>query len=127
MMFRVFLSLCFAVPLACVASFAQTSTCDFVYVQVEEMPEFGKSKEDLLSYLAKHLQLGECGLDEMKVLTWTIDAAGNMIDIDAPSLEGECKQKIIAQLKEFPRWKPGKQKGKPVCVKMTLRICIKTG
>jgi hypothetical protein len=49
-----------------------------------------------------------------------------MVNIDVPSIEGECRQKIIEQLKAFPKWKPGRLKGKPVCIKMYLRICIKT-
>ena len=114
-------------PLMQVTSYGQTTPCDSVYSVVDEMPKFGKEDFDLMSYFAKHVQFGSCGLDEMKILTWTIDRTGNMINIDAPSLEGQCRQKIIEQLKAFPRWKPGRLNGKPVCVKMSFRMCIKTG
>lgn len=124
---RAFLLFCIAGSLMRLTSFAQTTPCDSVYTIVDEMPKFGKEDFDLMSHLIKHVQFGSCGLDEMKILTRTIDSSGHMINIDVPSLEGECKQKIIEQLKTFPPWKPGKLKGKPVCVKMMLRICIKTG
>ena len=108
-------------------SFGQTTPCDSVFMVVDEMPTFGDLDNDLSIYIAKNLKFGTCGLDEMKRLTWTIDTEGRMINIDAPSLEGKCKQDVIAQLEKFPLWKPGRLKGKPVCVKMNLRMCIKTG
>ena len=126
-MARTLLLLLFICAWMQVPSYGQTTPCDSVYSVVDEMPKFGKEDFDLTLYFAKHVQFGSCGLDEMKILTWTIDRAGNMINIDAPSLEGQCRQKIIEQLKAFPRWKPGRLNGKPVCVKMSFRMCIKTG
>jgi hypothetical protein len=90
------------------------------------MPKFTEAGESVGLYLMKNLKIDKCARDEIRVLTWTIDTAGNMVNIDVPSIEGECRQKIIEQLKAFPKWKPGRLKGKPVCVKMYLRICIKT-
>lgn len=78
-------------------------------------------------HMIRNVQFGQCGVDEMKLLTWTINTEGRMIDIDATSLEGKCKQDIVRQLERFPLWKPGRLNGKPVCVKMNLRMCIKTG
>jgi hypothetical protein len=108
-------------------SFGQSTPCDSVYVIVDEMPKFGNSDRDLFIHIGKNLKFGKCGLDEMKLLTWTIDTEGRMINIDASSLEGKCKQDIIGQLEKFPSWKPGRLNGRPVCVKMNLRMCIKTG
>lgn len=108
-------------------TFGQTSLCDSVYEIVDDMPKFGDSVEDLTLYVAKNVKFGKCGLDEMKTSTWIIDTEGRMINIDAPSLEGQCKQDVIEQLEKFPRWKPGKRNGALVCVKMSFRMCIKTG
>jgi hypothetical protein len=105
-------------------SYGQTAPCDSVYTTVDEMPEFATSDIAPMSYLMKHLTVGK-KCDQIRILTWTIDHEGNMINIDAPSLEGECKQKIIDQLKAFPQWKPGKLNGKPVCVKMSFSVCIR--
>jgi hypothetical protein len=101
--------------------------CDTVYMVVDNMPKFGDKDEELMQHLSKHLNFGDCGLDEMKTITWTIDIHGNMIDVDAPGLDNECRNKVVGQLKQFPKWKPGTQNGNPVCVKMALRMCIKTG
>jgi hypothetical protein len=109
------------------SSLGQTAHCDSVHTIVDEMPKFGTADQELFMYIAKNLKFGACGVDEMKLLTWTIDSEGRMINIDATSLDGECKKNVIEQLKKFPSWKPGRHKGKPVCVKMNLRMCIKTG
>lgn len=108
-------------------SLSQTQSCDSIYTIVDEMPKFGTDDNGLLIYMAKNLNFGACGLDEMKLLTWTIDSEGRMTNIDATSLKGECKNYVVEQLKKFPLWKPGRHKGKSVCVKMNLRMCIKTG
>lgn len=125
---RLFVLFYTAALLVSLTSFGQTTACDSVYTVVEEMPKFGDSNNDLYTYIAKNVKFGTCGLDEMKLLTWTIDTQGRMINIDASSLEGQCKWDIIGQLDKFPSlWKPGRHKGRPVCVKMNLRMCIKTG
>jgi hypothetical protein len=124
---RVSFLICVVGSLIITNSFGQITRCDSVYTIVDEMPEFGKECEDLSINLAKNLKFGSCGLDEMKILTWTIDTSGQMIDIDAPSLDGKCRTDIIGQLAKFPKWKPGRLKGRSVCVKMILRMCIKTG
>lgn len=66
-------------------------------------------------------------LDEMKLLTLIINTEGRRINIDTPSLEGKCRQYIIGQLEKLPLWKPVRLNGRAVCVKMNLRLCIKTG
>jgi hypothetical protein len=123
---RAFLFFCIAGSLMRLPSFAQTTPCDSVYTIADEMPKFGESNEDFGRYVLKNLKINKCARYDIRLITWTIDSTGHMVNIDVPGLEGECKQNIIEQLKAFPLWKPGKLKGKPVCVKMMLRICIKT-
>lgn len=126
MIVRAFLFFCIAGSLMRLTSFAQTTPCDSVYTIVDEMPKFAESNEDFGRYVMKNIKIGRCALSDIRLITWTIDSSGHMVDIDVPSLEGECKQNIIEQLKAFPPWKPGKLKVKPVCVKVMLRVCIKT-
>lgn len=124
---RVFLLFFVAGLMISTQSLGQTIQCDSVYTIVDVMPEFGSTDQDLSLYIIKNLKFGVCGLDKMKLLTWIIDSEGRMINIDATSLDGECKKKVVEQLKKFPLWKPGRLNGKPVCVKMNLRMCIKAG
>lgn len=105
---------------------AQGVTCDSVYRSVDEGPTFGQSLEAFPKHLQKTLVLkAECRSEESFVLTWTVDKEGNMIDIDAPAFGRICKEDVLRQIKNFPRWAPGKIKGKPVCVRMYM--CIKFG
>lgn len=105
--------------------FGQTIHCDSVYTMVDEVPTFKNGYDDLSFYL-RNLDYGSCGPHETVVLTWTIDSSGQMINIDAPGLEGECRSRIIGQLAEFPRWNPARLMGIPVCFKMTIKRSAKT-
>jgi len=107
-------------------SFAQNLQCDSIYTMVDEAPMFKNGYDDLSFYIA-NLDYGSCELPETVILTWTINHLGEMIDIKTPGLEGECSSRIIAQLAKFPRWKPARVMGMPVCFKMSLKRRTKTG
>jgi hypothetical protein len=118
---RVFVVICLLGSQMVTYSFGQTVPCDTVYTMVDEMPMFANGYEDLVNYLTKTLDFGSCELHVTKTLTWTINRLGDVIDIDAPGLEGECRSRVIGQLANFPKWTPGKLMGMPVCVRTTLR------
>ena len=106
--------------------FGQNRPCDSVYTKVDEAPMFKNGYDELSFYLRK-LDYGSCDLQKTLLLTWTIDSSGEMIDIDAPALEGECKSRIIAQLAKFPRWSPARLNGIPVCFAMKVKQFLKSG
>jgi hypothetical protein len=108
---------------------AEIKPCDSVYQIVETMPSFGKSgKEDLMTYLAKNLRIiDECPPGEVRTLTWIVDQNGEMINIDVLAVNDLCRSTIVQQLRKMPRWTPGKVNGRPVCVEMKFRMCIKQG
>lgn len=116
----------FFLGLCKVNCFGQDSRCDSVYTVVDQMPTYGKGKEDLMRYLMKTLKFKKpCRPEELRRLTWTINKEGKMVDMDLIGLEGKCREQIIEQLKSFPTWTPGRQNGKLVCVKMILPIHIR--
>ena len=106
--------------------FGQNTPCDSVYTMVDEAPMF-KNGYDELSFYLRNLDYGSCELQKTLLLTWTIDSSGQMIDIDASGLEGECKSNIIGQLAKFPRWSPARLNGIPVCFKMKVKQLPKSG
>ena len=106
--------------------FGQNKLCDSVYTRVDEAPMF-KDGYDKLSFYLRNLDYGSCELQKTLLLTWTIDSSGQMIDIDAPDLEGECKSHIIGQLAKFPRWSPARMNGIPVCFAMKVKQFPKSG
>jgi hypothetical protein len=106
--------------------FCQETTCDSLYTVVDKMPVYGEGKADLVKYLSSNLTFKKsCRPEELKFLTWTINTEGQMVDIDAIGLEGQCRLNVIDQLKTFPNWTPGKLEGISVCVKMTVPIHIR--
>lgn len=105
-------------------SFGQGTTCDTVHTIVDQMPTYGKRQEDLLKYLRSLKLDRSCRPEELKRLIWTINKDGKLVDIDVVGLEGECRTRIIEQLKAFPAWTPGRLHGELVCVRMIVPIHI---
>ena len=102
------------------ASYGQDTGCDSTYVKVDEAPMFQNGYDNLAFYIS-NIDYGNCAIGEEVLLTWTIDRSGQMINIDAPTLKGECKDRVIEQLAKFPRWRPARVMGIPVCFKMKVR------
>lgn len=102
------------------ASFGQNTGCDSIYVKVDEAPMFMNGYDNLAFYIS-NLDYGNCAIGKAVILTWTIDRSGQMIDIDAIGLNGECKDHVIGQLAKFPTWSPARIMGIPVCFKIKFR------
>lgn len=79
---RAFHLFCIAESLMRLTSFAQTTPCDSVYTIVDEMPKFAESSEDFGRYAMKNLQIGKCALSDIRLITWTIDSTGHMVNIE---------------------------------------------
>lgn len=98
-----------------------------VFVIVEEMPEFPGGASALMQYIASSVKYPataqQNGIQGRVICTFTVNADGSIIDakIDKsidPSLDSEALRIICA----MPKWKPGKQRGKPVAVEYTVPI-----
>ena len=101
-----------------------------VFFIVEEMPEFPGGTLELQKYIAKTIKYPEIAKENniqgRVYITFVINDKGNVENIKIargvdPSLDKEAKRVI----KSFPRWKPGKQRGKAVKVSMSLPINFK--
>lgn len=101
-----------------------------VYRVAEEMPRYPGGDEALLQFIAQHVKYPE---DAMKtgrqgrvVCAFIVEADGTMSNIQVirgiyPSLD----QEAMRVLSTFPRWTPGKVKGKPVRVAFTVPITFR--
>jgi hypothetical protein len=121
---RVVVLICFLISQISVDSFGQSMPCDSVYTMVDEAPMFKGGYENL-AFFINNLDFGDCQLNKTIVLTWTVDRLGQMVDIDVPTLEGECKSSVIAQLAKYPVWSPARVMGMPVCFKITIKKSAK--
>lgn len=94
---------------------------------VEQMPEFPGGIKALMKWLEENLMYPKDLVDmkiqgEIKVSFW-VDAEGNVLE-PRVSENGnpQLEQIVLSTIKEMPKWKPGKWKGDPVTVCVTLPI-----
>lgn len=98
-----------------------------VFFIVEDMPEFPGGEAALRQFIANSIKYPviaqENGIQGRVYVTFVVDADGSVSDpkiargVD-PSLDKEALR-VVSML---PKWKPGKQRGKPVRVSYTVPI-----
>ncbi|MDN5205716.1 energy transducer TonB, partial [Fulvivirgaceae bacterium BMA10] len=108
----------------------EEEVADEVFVIVEEQPTpvggmsaFNKFISKNMKYPSKARRMGIQG----KVyVQFVIDKDGSITEIQIiKGIGGGCNEEVVRVLNSHPKWNPGKQRGKPVKVKMTLPIVFK--
>lgn len=103
---------------------------DRVFDIVEENPSFPGGDAACMAWLAKNLKYPpacyEEGIQGRVMATFVVNKDGSIVDVGilrSPDerLSTEAKRVISA----MPKWKPGKQRGKPVRVKYTLPVTFR--
>ena len=104
---------------------------EVVFVIVESMPEFPGGQQALFKYLSDNIKYPviakENGIQGRVICQFTVNKDGSIVDIEVvrsggdPSLDKEA----VRVIKSMPKWKPGKQRGKPVRVKYTVPVSFK--
>ncbi len=94
---------------------------------VEQKPEFPDGELAMRKYIQDHLHipLNEVTGQINILIQFIVDKDGNVTDVNV--IRGEMKsidREAANVVRGMPRWKPGKQNGKPVSVIMTLPIKI---
>jgi protein TonB len=100
------------------------------FVVVEEMPVFPGGEAALMQYLAKNTvypkRAKEAGISGTVYVTFVVEPDGLVSSIGVlREVTGGCTEEAIRVVSEMPRWKPGKQRGKAVRVRMNLPISFK--
>lgn len=113
-------------------SFAQKSESkeeveDYVFVIVEEMPEFPGGKDSLYKFLGANIVYPNKAKDNSvqgKVyVNFTIEKDGAISGVKVlRSVHPLLDEEAVRVVELFPKWKPGKQKGKTVRVSYNLPI-----
>ncbi|NPA36411.1 MAG: energy transducer TonB [Chlorobi bacterium] len=98
-----------------------------VFFIVEEMPEFPGGETALHQYIAKSIKYPviaqENGIQGRVYVSFVINAKGEVTDIKiARGVDPALDKEAIRVIKNMPKWKPGKQRGKPVKVSFTVPI-----
>jgi protein TonB len=107
---------------ACFAQENQSKT--YLYTEVDELPVFGKSKDDLFNYIFSKLNWPKHfdGSGEV-VISLIINEEGEIHNvIVVKNLCDECDKEAKTIIENMPSWKPGEIDGKPVKVKIYIPI-----
>ena len=98
-----------------------------VYDQVEEMPEFPGGMPALIEFLQTNIKYPEDAIKQdvggRVMVMFVVETDGSISNVRVarkvfPSLDKEA----VRVVKAMPKWKPGKEKGRPVRVNYTLPV-----
>ncbi|MEP2024914.1 MAG: energy transducer TonB [Reichenbachiella sp.] len=102
------------------------------FIFVESMPEPVGGMQAFYQHVAKQMkypnQARKMGVEGRVYVQFVIDKSGNLTDVHAiKGIGGGCDEEAVRVIKNSPAWSPGKQRGRPVKVRMILPITFKLG
>ena len=98
-----------------------------VYDQVEQMPEFPGGMPAMIEFLQTNLKYPKDAIKQQVggrvMVMFVVETDGTLSNVRVakkvfPSLDSET----VRVVKTMPKWKPGKEKGRPVRVNFTLPV-----
>ncbi|WP_217931104.1 M56 family metallopeptidase [Bacteroides caecimuris] len=101
-----------------------------VFLVVEEMPDFPGGMKALMDYLSENVkypaEAHAIGAQGRVIVSFTVKKDGSIADTKVersvnPYLDKEAMRVIAA----MPKWKPGKQRGEAVNVKLTVPVAFR--
>lgn len=108
----------------------EEESADKVFLIVEEDATFPGGMSQWNKFLKKNLkyprQAKRMGIEGNVYLSFIVGRDGSISDISVTrSIGGGCDEEALRVLKKSPKWKPGKQRGKPVIQRMNLRVVFR--
>jgi len=100
---------------------------EMIHFTVEEHPSFPGGTEAFYRYVSKNLNYPNLarsrGVKGKVFLSFVIDKDGSISDVEVvKGIGAGCDEEAVRVLKNAPKWNPGKQRGKPVKVRMVIPI-----
>ena len=101
---------------------------EVVFIIVETMPEFPGGQQALFKFLSENVKYPtiayENGIEGRVICQFVVEKDGTIANVEVVQSGGDVSldKEAVRVLKSMPRWKPGKQKGKPVRVKYTVPV-----
>ena len=123
------LAILFTINTTATAQNKKTSN-DKVFEKVEDMPEFPGGEQAMMDFVGKNVQYPKEAMEKEisgRVLVGFIvekDGSVNEVKI-VRGIGGGCDEEAVRVVKAMPKWKPGKEKGKPVRVSYMMPIFFK--
>ena len=104
---------------------------DVVFQIVEQQPEFPGGPQALFKYLSENVKYPviaqENGIQGRVVCQFTVNKDGSIVDVEVVRSGGDASldKEAVRVIKTMPKWKPGKQRNKPVRVRYTVPVSFR--
>ena len=101
---------------------------EVIFVVVESMPEFPGGQQAMMRYIGENIKYPviaqENGIQGRVICQFVVEKDGKVTDIQVVRSSGEpsLDKEAVRVINSMPKWKPGKQRGKPVRVKYTIPV-----
>ncbi|MGI9544043.1 MAG: energy transducer TonB [Cyclobacteriaceae bacterium] len=100
---------------------------DTIHIVAEVMPAPVGGMQAFYKYIGKNLKYPSVarriGIEGKVYMYFVIDRDGSLSDVKVlKGIGGGCDEEALRVVEAAPKWNPGKQRGVPVRVKMTLPI-----
>ncbi|GAB3896253.1 energy transducer TonB [Spirosoma agri] len=100
---------------------------DEVFIAVEQQPEYPGGIDALRTFLSKNLTYprpaASSGIAGRVYVSFVVNSDGSLTDVHVQKGIGfGCDEEAVRVIQKMPRWKPGKQAGRPVRVRYNLPI-----
>ena len=101
---------------------------EVIFMVVETMPEFPGGQQALFKYLGENVKYPviaqENGIQGRVICQFVVNKDGSIVDVVVVRSSGEpsLDKEAVRVINSMPKWKPGKQRGKPVRVKYTVPV-----
>ena len=101
-----------------------------IFQIVEEMPAYPGGDQKMMEYIAKNIKYPqiarESGIQGRVFVGFVVEPDGSVSNVKIMrGIGGGCDEEAMRVVKSMPKWKPGKQRGKPVRVSYTLPVNFK--
>ena len=101
---------------------------EVIFMVVETMPEFPGGQQALFKFLGENVKYPviaqENGIQGRVICQFVVNKDGSIVDAVVVRSSGEpsLDKEALRVINSMPKWKPGKQRGKPVRVKYTVPV-----
>lgn len=105
---------------------------DQIFMVVEDQPTPQGGMQAFYEFVSKNMkypsQARRMGIEGKVFVQFVVDKDGSLSDVQAiKGIGAGCDEEAVRVVKQAPKWSPGKQRGKPVRVRMVLPITFKLG
>ena len=110
----------------------EEEVADEIFDIVEDQPTPPGGMSAFYKYVGKTMkypnQARRMGIQGRVFVQFIVDKTGQLTNVKAiKGIGAGCDEEAVRVLKAAPKWKPGKQRGRPVKVRMILPITFKLG